>query len=77
MSHTGVKNAVWCSFTSLGRKNMVVAFSACIGYLTSVGLFRFVLTFCILAVCVHCICLLPVSGVGLIKNNNNNIFPVR
>jgi len=31
---------------------------------------RFVLMFCILAACVHCICVLPLSGV--IKNNSNN-----
>jgi len=32
--------------------------------------FRFVLMFCILAVSVRCICVLPLHGV--IKNNNNN-----
>jgi len=44
-----------------------------LSYFSSVFLaFRFALMFCILAVCVHCSCVLPLSGVIKKYNNNNN-----
>ena len=79
----GCRCAVDVSHWRSGR-SMVFIYQSCsqrfrpidhciwLSYFSSVFLaFRFALMFCILAVCVHCICVLPLSGVIKKKNNNN------